>query len=117
MAIRYEHSLDRTFHALGDGTRRAMLTRLARSGECTAGELGEPFPISQPTASQHVRVLERAGLLSRRVDGRTHRLRLVPRPLQEAERWISRHRAFWEGTLDRLGGFLRDLDRKGGADA
>ena len=100
--------LDRTFHSLGDGTRRGMLAMLSRRGELTASELGAPFDISQPTASKHLRVLEQAGLLSRRIEGRTHRFRLVHRSLREAESWISRHREFWEGTLDRLGVLLGD---------
>ena len=110
MAI-YIQRLDQTFHALGDGTRRAMLAMLAKRGPCTAGELGAPFEISQPTVSKHLGVLEQAGLLSRHVQGRTHRFRLVPKHLEEAESWISRHRRFWEGTLDRLGDLLRELDR------
>lgn len=100
--------LDRTFHALGDGTRRGMLSMLSRRGELTASELGAPFDVSQPTASKHLRVLEQAGLLERRIDGRTHRFRLVERRMREAEAWISRHRNFWEGTLERLGGLLGD---------
>lgn len=98
--------LDRTFRALSDGTRRGMLSMLSRRGELTASELGAPFDISQPTASKHLRVLEEAGLLSRRVDGRIHRFRLVDRRLRDAEAWISRHREFWQGTLERLGDFL-----------
>ena len=109
MAIYYEHALDRTFHALGDGTRRAMLMMLAKRGRMTAGELGEPFGIAQPTASKHLRVLEQAGLLSRHVNGRTHRFRLDLKRLEEAEHWISRHRDFWEGTLDRLGEVLKEM--------
>ena len=108
MAIHYDHALDRTFHALGDGTRRAMLAMVARRGACTAGELGKPFDITQPTASKHLRVLERAGLLSRQVEGRAHRFRLVSKRFNEAEDWISRHREFWEGTLERLGDLLKD---------
>ena len=100
--------LDRTFHALGDGTRRRMLSMLSRRGELTASELGAPFNVSQPTASKHLRVLEQAGLLERRVDGRLHRFRLVDRRLREAEVWISRHRDFWDGTLERLGDLLED---------
>ena len=106
MAIYRAHALDGTFHALGDGTRRAMLSMLSRRGALTAGELGAPFDISQPTASKHLRVLERAGLLTRSVEGRTHRFRLVERRLKEAEEWIERHRDFWEHTLDRLGDFV-----------
>jgi len=115
MAIYYQHRLDRTFHALGDGTRRAMLTMLAKRGRMTASELGAPFEISQPTASKHLGVLERAGLLSREVEGRTHRFHLNLKPLEEAEQWIDRHRRFWEGTLDRLGKLLREMrEHEGG---
>jgi len=88
------------------------LAMLARRGACTAGELGEPFDISQPTASKHLRVLERAGLLSRRVEGRTHRFHLMSKRLDEAEDWMSRHREFWEGTLDRLSDLLNDGGRR-----
>lgn len=100
--------LDRTFHALSDGTRRGMLSMLSRRGELTASELGAPFDVSQPTASKHLRVLEHAGFLERRIDGRTHRFRLVDRRMREAESWIGRHRDFWEGTLERLGDLLGD---------
>ena len=110
MAIRYQHSLDRTFHALGDGTRRAMLAMLARSGECTAGDLGKPFEVAQPTVSKHIRVLEKAGLLSRRVDGRVHHFRLLVKPLKEAESWITTHRDFWKNSLDALGDLLNDIE-------
>lgn len=85
---------------------------LAKRGDCTAGELGAPFNISQPTASKHLHVLERAGLLSRRVEGRTHHFRLVMQTLGEAEAWISRHQQFWGATLKRLGEFLDELDRR-----
>jgi len=78
MAICYQDPLDRIFHALGDGTRRQMLTLLADEGECTASELGKPFEVAQPTVSKHIRVLERAGLVSRQVKGRVHRFRLNP---------------------------------------
>jgi DNA-binding transcriptional ArsR family regulator len=111
MAIQYAAPLDRTFHALGDGTRRAMLGLLARRGECTAGELGAPFDIAQPTASRHLRVLEEAGLVKRTIDGRMHRFRLRAAPLLEAERWITRHRRFWNASLDRLEGVLAELER------
>jgi DNA-binding transcriptional ArsR family regulator len=88
-----------------------MLLMIAKRGECTASELGQPFSISQPSASKHLRVLEQAGLLARRVEGRIHRFRLVMGTLAEAEEWISRHRHFWEGTLERLGEFLDQVDR------
>lgn len=104
--------LDQTFRALADPTRRAMLALVARRGECSASDLGDPFAIAQPTASKHLRVLEQAGLLARRVEGRTHRFRLVPATLDEAGRWIARHRAFWDGTLARLDSVLAGV-RKG----
>ncbi len=110
MAIRYADTLDRTFHALGDGTRRRMLGLLTRRGECTAGELGAPFDIAQPTASKHLAVLERAGLVRRRIEGREHRFRLDPTPLDEARAWIARHRDYWQATLDRLGEALAEID-------
>lgn len=103
-------SLDRTFRALADPTRRAMLTLVARRGECTAGELGRPFDITQPSASKHLRVLEEAGLLIRTVDGRSHRFRVATRPLDDATRWLTRHRTFWQGSLARLGRLLREDD-------
>lgn len=102
MAIQYQEPLDRTFHALGDGTRRGMIAMLARDGECTAGELGAPFAIAQPTASRHLSVLEEAGLVTRAVHGREHRFRLAPETMAEALDWIARHRAFWAGSLSRL---------------
>lgn len=111
MAIHYHSPLDQTFHALGDPTRRAMLSMLAREGTRSATELRAPFDVAQPTISKHLKVLEKAGLVTREVDGRTHRFRLDRRPLDEAQGWIVRHQKFWEGTLDRLG----DLLGEGGA--
>lgn len=86
---------------------------VARRGECTAGELGDPFDIAQPTASRHLRVLEDAGMVKRRVDGRVHWFRIEPAPLDEVDRWLSRHRRFWEKTLTRLGDAIADLQRDG----
>lgn len=111
MAIGSASQLDRTFRALADPTRRAMLALVAKRGECAAGELGAPFDIAQPTASKHLRVLEEAGLLTRRVAGRVHRFRLETAPLDNAERWLSRHRTFWQKTLTRLGDALVELQR------
>lgn len=108
MAIQYQSPLDRTFHALGDETRRRMASMLAARGVLTAGELGAPFDAAQPTTSKHLKVLERAGLVSREVKGRIHRFRLVSEPLDEAGDWIGRHKAFWDGTLARLDAFLDD---------
>ena len=113
MAIYPQAQLDRTFHALGDGTRRKMLSLLAKRGECTASDLGRPFPIAQPTASKHIRVLEEAGLVSRHVEGKIHRFRLVMKPLKEAQDWIARHQQFWEHSLDSLGELLDQMEEEG----
>lgn len=107
MAIYYDPHLDRTFQALGDGTRRGMLALLAQNGAQTAGDLGSAFAIAQPTASKHLKVLEKAGLVTREIDGRVHRFSLETAQLKEAEDWIGRHRDFWERTLDRLDQFLK----------
>jgi DNA-binding transcriptional ArsR family regulator len=90
-----------------------MLALLAKS-ERTAGELGEPFRISQPAASKHIAVLERAGLVKRSVEGRVHRFRLEAGPLRDTETWIARHRKLWESSLERLDHLLTEL-QKGGA--
>lgn len=111
MAIHGARGLDLTFHALADSTRREMLAMVARRGECTAGQLGEPFDIAQPTASKHLRVLEDAGLVKRRIDGRVHWFRIEPAPLDEVDHWLARHRRFWQRTLIRLGDTLGDLQR------
>ncbi|TQV70564.1 helix-turn-helix transcriptional regulator [Exilibacterium tricleocarpae] len=110
MAIHYQTTLDRTFHALGDGTRREILSTLATQGACSAGELCAPFAAAQPTISKHLKVLELAGLVRREVKGRTHRFELVTTPMDEAGDWISRHQQFWEGTLERLEAFLGHND-------
>ncbi|MGE3174569.1 MAG: ArsR/SmtB family transcription factor [Planctomycetota bacterium] len=98
-------TLDDVFHALADGTRRSMVARLSR-GPATIGELGEPFAMTKPAITKHVKVLERAGLLTRRVDGRLHRCAIDPRPLTAAERWVAEVRAFWEARFDDLAAFL-----------
>ncbi len=108
--VNYENgALDRTFAALSDPTRRAILARLA-TGEVSVGELAEPFEMSLPAVSKHVKVLEEAGLLQRTRDGRVHRLSLDPAPMQEASEWIDRYRAFWEGRLDALARYLKETD-------
>jgi DNA-binding transcriptional ArsR family regulator len=93
--------LDRTFGALADGTRRAILGRLAR-GESTVGELASPFRVSRPAISKHLRVLERAGLVRRTRDGRVSRCVLDAAGLREAAEWVARYRAFWTERLDAL---------------
>lgn len=116
MAIQYTEALDRTFHALGDASRRRMLTTLSRKGACSAGELGALFNAAQPTISKHLRVLEQAQLISRRVQGRQHVFELAPSRMRQAQRWLQRHLAFWQGSLDQLEGLLDELktmDAKG----
>lgn len=109
MAIQYKSSLDHTFHALGDQTRRGILSILATKGPCTANELREPFNVAQPTVSKHLKVLETAGLVRRQVTGRTHHFELITDHMDEAQDWIIRHKKFWEGTLQRLEHFVEDL--------
>ncbi len=96
-----EVRLDRTFAALADSTRRAILRRLRR-GEASVGELAAPFPISFNAVSKHVRVLEEAGLVKRRIEGREHRLRLRGRPLRSVVSWTEDYAEFWEDRLDAL---------------
>ncbi len=93
--------LDLIFAALADETRRGLLSRLS-DGEATVGELAGPLHMSLPAVSKHLRVLEEAGLLNRRIEGRSHFISANPKPLKAAVDWIERHRQFWEGSLDRL---------------
>ena len=93
--------LSTTFAALADPTRRAILARLA-SGECSVTELAEPFEMSMPAVSKHLRVLERAGLIARGRDAQWRPCRLEPAPLKEVADWAERYRAIWEQRLDRL---------------
>ncbi|MCH8544231.1 MAG: metalloregulator ArsR/SmtB family transcription factor [Alcanivorax sp.] len=98
-------ALDQVFHALADPTRRAMLQRLAE-GELRIGELAAPYAMSLAAASKHVRVLEQAGLVQRRVAGRTHVCRIEAQPLQQAQAWIQYYSRFWAGRLDTLAALL-----------
>jgi len=100
--------LDATFAALADPTRRASLARLA-SGEASVTELAEPFAMSQPAISKHLKVLERAGLISRGRDAQRRPRRLEARPLAEANEWLENYRQFWEGQFQRLDALLRDM--------
>lgn len=93
--------LDRVYGAIADPTRRAILARLA-AGDENVGGLAGHFPMSFNAVSKHVKVLERAGLVRRRVQGREHVLRLEPRPLREASRWLEHYRTFWDARLDAL---------------
>ena len=96
-----DNRLDSVFHALADPTRRGMLAQLAL-GETSIGELAEPYEMSLAGASKHVKVLEQAGLVARRREGRTHLCSLQAKPLEEAERWLRQWEKFWNVRLDRL---------------
>ena len=100
--------LSTTFAALADPTRRAILARLA-AGEASVAELAEPFAVSQPAISKHLKVLERAGLISRRRHAQRRPRRLEARPLAEANRWLERYRQFWEGNFQRLDALLDEM--------
>jgi len=100
--------LDDTFAALGDATRRAMLQRLAE-GDASVTELGEPFSMSQPAISKHLRVLERAGLVARGRGGHRRSCRLVGKPLKKANDWLENYRQFWEATYQRLDVLLKEM--------
>jgi DNA-binding transcriptional ArsR family regulator len=100
-----------TFGALADPTRRAILARLA-SGEATVSELAEPFEVSGPAISKHLKVLERAGLISRGREAQWRPCRLVGAPLKDAADWLEEYRRFWEDSFDRLDDYLRELQAK-----
>ena len=100
--------LDLTFLALADPTRRAILARLA-TGEASVGELGEPFDISQPAISRHLKVLERAGLISVGQDAQRRPRRLEGKPMREAEAWIGQLRRIWEANYARLDALLVEM--------
>ena len=100
-------ALDAVFGALADPTRRAIIAHLAQ-GPASVGDLAAPLPMSPPAVSKHLKVLERAGLLDRERDGRIHRCRLKPGVMGQAEEWIQRTRAFWEGRLENLGRYLEN---------
>jgi DNA-binding transcriptional ArsR family regulator len=101
-------NLDATFAALADPTRRAILARLA-AGEASVNELAEPFAMSQPAISKHLKVLERAGLISRAVDAQRRPRRLEAQPLAEASAWLDNYRRFWEGRFRQLDVLLGEM--------
>ena len=103
--------LSTTFAALADPTRRAILARLA-SGEYSVTELAEPFEMSLPAVSKHLRVLERAGLIARGREAQWRPCRLEPAPLKEVADWVDRYRVIWEGRLDRMDVYLQELKTK-----
>jgi DNA-binding transcriptional ArsR family regulator len=103
--------LSTTFAALADPTRRAILARLA-SGECSVSELAEPFDMTMPAVSKHLRVLERAGLIARGRDAQWRPCRLEAGPLKDVSEWAEQYRHIWEARLDRLDDYLKELKRK-----
>jgi DNA-binding transcriptional ArsR family regulator len=110
MAIAQDR-LSTTFAALADPTRREILARLAK-GEATVNQLAEPFEISLQAVSKHLKVLERAGLITRARTAQWRPARLRGRPLEDAAGWLDRYREFWEGSFDRLDDHLRKMQRK-----
>lgn len=102
--------LDATFAALADPTRRAILARLAQ-GEASVNELAEPFKMSQPAISKHLKVLERAGLVKRGLDAQRRPRKLEAAPLKEATDWLERYREFWESSFRRLDALLDEMKR------
>ncbi|MGD9695361.1 MAG: ArsR/SmtB family transcription factor [Thermoleophilia bacterium] len=103
-----DDELDRAFGALADPTRRAILSRL-RSGEAGVLEIAEPFPVSQPAISKHLKVLEAAGLVSRRRRATHNLCRLEATRLGEVAEWLGTYREFWEGSFARLDGYVQEL--------
>ena len=101
-------TLNRTFAALADPTRRRILEHLAGGDRCVT-DLAKPYRMSLPAVSKHLRVLEKAGLVRRQRDGRLHRLKLEARPMQQAQAWIEEYRKFWDQSFDRLDEYLKKL--------
>jgi DNA-binding transcriptional ArsR family regulator len=106
------HRLDAVFAALADPTRRAIIARLA-SGQASVNELARPFAMSQPAISKHLKVLERAGLISRRREAQRRPRRLEAKRLEEADKWLERYRQLWEGNYQRLDALLDTLKTQG----
>jgi DNA-binding transcriptional ArsR family regulator len=101
--VNYQHGgLDRVFAALIDPTRRAILARLEREDSLSVGAIAQPFEIKLPAVMKHLDVLDHAGLITRRKQGRTVNVRLAPAPLREAADWLTRYERFWSPALDRL---------------
>jgi len=100
--------LDSVFAALADPTRRAILMRLT-SGEASVGDLAEPFEMSQPAVSRHLKVLEQAGLIERRVDAQRRMAKLKAQPMADAVGWLSEFEAFWTGSFTQLDALLADM--------
>ena len=111
--VKYQsNTLNLTFAALADPTRRRILAHLAR-GNKRVTHLARPHAMSLPAVSKHLRVLEKAGLLRRRRYGRVHEMQLDAKPLKKAAQWVEEYRKFWEGSLDRLADYLEKTAKKG----
>src|SRR5438552_9083088 len=108
--MKFDH-LDITFAALADPTRRAILARLA-SGETSVTELAEPFEMSMPAISKHLKVLERAGLIARGREAQWRPCRLQAGPLKDVAGWVEHYRQFWEQSFDRLDEYLQELQKQ-----
>jgi len=109
--VNYQERLDRTFAALVDPTRRAILARLEREPSVSVSALAEPFAIKLPAVMKHLDVLERAGLIRRNKSGRTVSVALAPEPMQAALQWLRRYERFWSASLDRLSEFAEAKER------
>ena len=112
MATQNTATLDATFAALADSTRRAILALLSEGQALTVTELAEPFAISMPAISRHLKVLEEAGLISRSREAQWRPARLETEPLQDVSRWLDRYRNQWEERFERLDDYLRELQEK-----
>src|SRR6185295_3662791 len=110
MGYQSSPSLDATFAALADPTRRAILARLA-TGEASVTELAKPFAMTQPAISKHLKVLERAGLISHGIDAQRRPRRLEAQPLAEANQWLENYRRYWEAAFQRLDVLLDEMQR------
>lgn len=106
-----DETLTTVFSALSDPTRRAILTRLS-SGEHSVSELAEPFDMSLPAISKHLRILQKSGLIQRRKDGRIHYLSLVADPMQTASDWLQNYQQFWESSFDALAQLVESVDEE-----
>lgn len=115
MVNSYSSNLDFAFAALADPTRRAILARLAR-GPLTAGELARPLGMSKPAVTKHLKSLERAGLMKRRISGRQHYIELDATPLKDIQEWMRTYRQFWEGQFDALEKYLEETNEDFSAD-
>jgi DNA-binding transcriptional ArsR family regulator len=116
MVKHYSEQLDRTFFAISDPTRRAIIGNLAAKGTCSVLELAEPFNMSLPAISKHLKLLENANLITREVKGRVHYLRLRAEPMSEANDWIANYSKFWINRLDSLERFLMEEQSAGAND-